>query len=135
MLLIGGDHVPDIGVEFVEIEGKVNAAPEHIAGICVNVGVIAEVTFKVTVSVITRPQEFVAVKVKTTFPVTPAATVKLGFKEFLSEKVPLPLSVQTTDCCPCAVPERAIVAPAQTLGAVPASTVNKGTGATQPLFT
>ena len=75
MLLITGDHVPDIGVVFIDVSGKVNDAPEHIAGTCVNVGIIAGVTSKVTVSVITRPQEFVAVNVKTTFPVTPAATV------------------------------------------------------------
>ena len=37
MLSNAGDHDPDIGVVFVELEGKVNAAPEHIAGTCVNV--------------------------------------------------------------------------------------------------
>jgi hypothetical protein len=40
VLLIAGDHNPDIGVVFVELEGKVNVAPEHIAGTCVNVGVV-----------------------------------------------------------------------------------------------
>ena len=95
-----GDHVPDI--EFIEDVGKAdNVAPEQIAGTCVNVGTIDCVTFKVTVSKIGTPQEFVAVNVKTTLPVTPAATVKLGFKILVDEKVPLPLgSDQATDCCP-----------------------------------
>ena len=51
MLLIGGDHVPDIGVVFVELKGKVNAPPEHIAGTCVNVGVTFGVTFTVICAV------------------------------------------------------------------------------------
>ena len=48
MLSNAGDHDPDIGVVFVELEGKINVAPEQIAGTCVNVGV----TFGVTVTVI-----------------------------------------------------------------------------------
>ncbi len=51
MLLIAGVHVPDIGVEFVELKGKVNAPPEHIAGTCVNVRVTFGVTFTVICAV------------------------------------------------------------------------------------
>ncbi len=51
VLLIAGDHNPDIGVVFVELEGKINAAPEHIAGTCVNVGVTFGVTFTVICAV------------------------------------------------------------------------------------
>ncbi len=46
-----GDHNPDIGVVFVELEGKVNVAPEQIAGTCVNVGVTFGVTFTVICAV------------------------------------------------------------------------------------
>jgi hypothetical protein len=69
-----GDHVPVI--ELVEVEGKAaKVAPEQMAGTAANVGVVVAATFKVTVSVITSPHEFVAVNVKTTFPVTPGPTV------------------------------------------------------------
>jgi hypothetical protein len=46
-----GDHNPNIGVVFVELEGKINAAPEQIAGTCVNVGVTFGVTFTVICAV------------------------------------------------------------------------------------
>jgi hypothetical protein len=40
VLSIAGDHVPAIEGEFVEVAGKENAAPEHTAGTCINVGVM-----------------------------------------------------------------------------------------------
>jgi uncharacterized membrane protein YkgB len=73
-LFKAGDHVPEM--ELVEVVGNADkVVPEQIGVTAVNVGVTAAATFKVTVSVITTPQVFVADNVKTTAPVTPAPTV------------------------------------------------------------
>ena len=73
-LFNAGDHVPE--TELLEVVGKADkVAPEQMGVIAVNVGVTAAATFKVTESVITTPQVFVADNVKTTVPVTPVPTV------------------------------------------------------------
>ena len=73
-LFNAGDHVPE--TELLEVVGNADkVAPEQIGVTDVNVGVTAAVTFKVTESVITTPQVFVADNVKTTVPVTPVPTV------------------------------------------------------------
>ena len=50
VLFNAGDHVPLIGVVFVDKSGSaVKLAPEHIAETWVNVGVIGAITFIVAV--------------------------------------------------------------------------------------
>ena len=64
-----------------------------------------------------------------------AGTVYEVDKLFGAEKLP-DAALQETLVCPCAVPDKFIVCPAQAeTGVVPASTVKGGTGAIQPLFT
>ena len=62
MLSKAGDQVPVI--ELFEVVGKADKLPpEHIGETAVNVGVVPEITFTVTVSVLSTPQEFVAFNV------------------------------------------------------------------------
>ena len=58
MLSKAGDQIPVI--ELFEVVGKADKLPpEHIGGTVVNVGVVPEITFTVTVSVLSTLQEFV----------------------------------------------------------------------------
>ena len=54
MLSNAGDHVPDIAGVFVEVIGKVNVVPVHIAGTCVNVVIVFGVTVTVIEAVVAQ---------------------------------------------------------------------------------
>ncbi|MNE81237.1 hypothetical protein D3C80_1778700 [compost metagenome] len=50
MLLIAGDHVPEIPL--LEVAGSVNAVPAQTAATCVNVGVVCAFTVTVICAVV-----------------------------------------------------------------------------------
>ena len=50
VLSIAGNQVPEIGVVFVELVGKANVPPTHIAATCAKVGVTGSLTVMVIVS-------------------------------------------------------------------------------------
>ncbi|MCY1242868.1 hypothetical protein D9M72_558600 [compost metagenome] len=98
-------------------------------------GVILFVNVKLMVSVISNPQLFMAVRViVTTLPACEALEVYVVDRLFGVEKVPLGAD-HLTDWCPCAIPFKEIVVPAQAVRvAGPALTVKGWTGAEQPLL-